>query len=147
LTIHSYGCKGGLSLRKKWLIPVAIILSLIFNIGFALAFQNTNQSSSWIFNDLGPAVMQDSYYIRSPGLESPYGMIGDVPGGYPLYSGNPLQSDSPENLTNSSNSADWQSSAPTLDMNTILLAISFTLVPVALIMVLGRRSYGSTKTQ
>lgn len=134
-------------MKKKWIIPVAIVLSLIFNIGFALAFQNREQSSSWLFSDLGPAVMQDSYYIRSPGLESPYGMIGDIPGGYPLYSGNPLQSDPPENLTNSSNSVGWQFLVPTLDMNAVLLAIFFAIVPVALILVIGRRSYGSTKTQ
>ena len=130
-----------MSLRKKWIIPVAIVFSLIFNIGFALTFQSTNQSSSWPFTDIGPAVMQDSYYIRSPGLESPFGMIGDIPGGYPLYSGNPLQSGSPENLT------DWQFSTPPLDMNAVLLAISFAIVPVVLILILGRRSYGSTKTQ
>ena len=88
--------------------------------------------------------MQDSYYIRSPGLESPFGMIGDIPGGYPLYSGNPLQSDIPENLTDS---AEWQFSAPALDMNAVLLAISFAVVPIVLILILGRRSYGSTKTQ
>jgi hypothetical protein len=131
-------------LKKKWLIPIVIVLSLIFNIGFALTIQNTDQSSSWLFRDLGPAVMQDSYYIRSPGLESPYGMIGDIPGGYPLYSGNPLQADTPENVTNSSDLIDWQFSTPPLDMNAVLLAISFALVPVALILVLGRRSYGST---
>lgn len=134
-------------MKKKWLIPIAIVLSLIFNIGFALTFQNTNQSSSWLFSDLGPAVMQDSYYIRAPGLESPYGMIGDIPGGYPLYSGNPLQADAPENPTNSSDLIDWQFSTPPLDINAVLFAISFALVPVALILVLGRRSYGSTKTQ
>ena len=136
-----------MTLRKKWIIPITIAISLIFNIGFAIAFQNTDQSSSWLFSDLGPAVMQDSYYIRAPGLESPYGMIGDIPGGYPLYSGNPLQSDSPENLTDSSDLIDWQLSAPALDMNAVLLAISFAVVPVALILILGRRSYGSTKTQ
>ena len=128
-------------MRKKWIIPIVIVLSLIFNIGFALTFQNANHSSSWPFTDIGPAVMQDSYYIRSPGLESPFGMIGDIPGGYPLYSGNPLQSGSPENLT------DWQFSTPPLDMNAVLLAISFAIVPVVLILILGRRSYGSTKTQ
>ncbi|MCJ7817545.1 MAG: hypothetical protein MUP60_01735, partial [Candidatus Thorarchaeota archaeon] len=131
-----------MTLRKKWIIPIAIAISLIFNIGFALTYQYTDQSSSWLFSDLGPAVMQDSYYIRAPGLESPYGMIGDIPGGYPLYSGNPLQSDSPENLTDSSDSIDWQLSAPALDMNAVLLAISFAVVPVALILILGRRSYG-----
>ncbi|TFG97181.1 hypothetical protein E4H12_09305 [Candidatus Thorarchaeota archaeon] len=134
-------------MRKKWIIPIVIAISLIFNIGFALTFQNTNQSSPWLFSDLGPAVMQDSYYIRAPGLESPYGMIGDIPGGYPIYSGNPLQSDSPENLTDSSGSIDWQLSTPALDLNAVLLAISFAVVPAALILILGRRSYGSTKTQ
>ena len=133
-----------MSLRKKWIIPLVIVISLVFNIGFALTFQNTNQSSSWPFTDIGPAVMQDSYYIRSPGLESPFGMIGDIPGGYPLYSGNPLQSDIPENLTDS---VGWQFSASVLDMNAVLLAISFAVVPIALILILGRRSYGSTKTQ
>jgi len=134
-------------LKKKWLIPIAIVLSLIFNIGFALTFQNTNQSSSWLFSDLGPAVMQDSYYIRAPGLESPYGMIGDIPGGYPLYSGNPLQADAPENPTNSSDLIDWQFSTSSFDMNAVLLAISFAMIPVAMILILGRRSYGSTKTK
>ena len=136
-----------MTLRKKWIIPIVIAVSLIFNIGFALSFQNTNQSSSWLFSDLGPAVMQDSYYFRAPGLESPYGIIGDTPGGYPLYSGNPLQSYLPENLTDSSNPMDWQFSSSSFDMNAVLLAISFAVVPVALIVILGRRSYGSTKTQ
>ncbi len=136
-----------MTLNKKLIIPIVIALSLIFNIGFALTFQNTNQSSSWLFSDLGPAVMQDSYYIRAPGLESPYGMIGDIPGGYPLYSGNPLQADAPENPTNSSDLIDWQFSTSSFDMNAVLLAISFAVIPVALILILGRRSYGSTKTK
>ncbi|MGY5858269.1 MAG: hypothetical protein RTU63_02790 [Candidatus Thorarchaeota archaeon] len=134
-------------MRKKWIILIVIALSLVFNIGFALSSQNTNESSSWIFVDIGPAVMQDSYYIRAPGLESPYGMIGDVPGGYPLYSGNPLQSGSPENLTDSSDSTNWHFTPPVPSLNTVLLAISFAVVPIALILILGRRSYGSTKTQ
>ncbi|MFW9844287.1 MAG: hypothetical protein ACFFEV_06915 [Candidatus Thorarchaeota archaeon] len=134
-------------MRKKWIIPIAIVISLIFNIGFTLVFQNANQSSSWIFNDLGPAVMQDSFYIRSPGLESPYGMIGDIPGGYPLYSGNPLQSDIPENITQSFQLIDWLFSAPVLDTNVVILAIIFAIVPLTLILVLGRKSYGGTKTQ
>ena len=124
-----------------------IALSFIFNIGFALSIQDNNQTTSWLFVDLGPAVMQDSYYIRSPGLESPYGVIGDIPGGYPLYSGNPLQSGFSENSTDSSEITVWYLSSPVLNMDTVLLAIGFAVVPVALILVLGRRSYGSTKTQ
>ena len=133
-------------MKKKWIIPIVIALSLIFNIGFALSAQNTNQTS-WLFSDLGPAVMQDSYYIRSPGLESPYGMIGDIPGGYPVYLGNPLQSDSQGNFTFSSDQVDWNYTAPTSDVGTLLLAIVFAIVPITLILILGRRSYGSTKTQ
>jgi len=133
-------------LKKKWIIPIVIALSLIFNIGFALSAQITNQTS-WLFSDLGPAVMQDSYYIRSPGLESPYGMIGDIPGGYPVYLGNPLQSDSQGNFTFSSDQVDWNYTAPTSDEGTLLLAIVFAIVPITLILILGRRSYGSTKTQ
>ncbi|MHA1135158.1 MAG: hypothetical protein ACTSSE_01585 [Candidatus Thorarchaeota archaeon] len=133
-------------MKKKWIIPIVIALSLIFNIGFALSAQITNQTS-WLFSDLGPAVMQDSYYIRSPGLESPYGMIGDIPGGYPVYLGNPLQSDSQGNFTFSSDQVDWNYTAPTSDEGTLLLAIVFAIVPITLILILGRRSYGSTKTQ
>ncbi|MHA1862671.1 MAG: hypothetical protein ACTSWA_02800, partial [Candidatus Thorarchaeota archaeon] len=74
-------------------------------------------------------------------------MIGDIPGGYPLYSGNPLQADAPENPTNSSDLIDWQFSTSSFDMNAVLLAISFAVIPVAMILILGRRSYGSTKTK
>lgn len=133
-------------MKKKWVIPFVIALSLFFNIGFALSHHEGNQTVSWLFVDLGPAVMQDSYYIRSPGLESPYGMIGDTPGGYPLYSGNPLQSGYPEDFTDSSEIL-WYLSSPLPNLDTVLLAISFAVVPVAIILVLGRKSYGSTKTQ
>ena len=134
-------------MRKKWIIPIVIAISLAFNFGYALAYLNTDQSSSWLFKDLGPAVMQDSYYIRAPGLESPYGIIGDIPGGYPLYSSNPLHSDFYDNFTRSTETSDWNYGAPIPNMNTVLLAIIFVAVPVALILILGRRSYGITKTQ
>jgi len=147
LTIRSYGRKRGVTLRKKWMIPIIIVISLAFNFGFAFFYQNTGQSSYWLFTDLGPAVMQDSYYIRAPGLESPYGIIGDIPGGYTLYLGNPLQSDLYDNYTIPIEPTDWQYGAPIPNMSTISLAIIFAAVPVALIVILGRRSYGSTKTQ
>lgn len=133
-------------MKKKWIIPIVIVLSLIFNIGIALSAQSINHTS-WLFTDLGPAVMQDSFYVRSPGLESPYGIVGDIPGGYPIYVGNPLQSNSPDNLTSSSNIVDWDYSGSTPEMGTVLLAIVFAIVPITLILILGRRSYGSTKTQ
>jgi len=134
-------------LKKKWIIPLIIGISLLFNFGFAFAYQSTESSNSWLFWDLGPAIMQDSYYIRAPGLESPYGIIGDVPGGYPFYSGNPLQPYLSENLTESSNPVSWNLTTASYNLNEVILAISFAIVPLAIILVLGRRSYGSTKTQ
>ena len=142
-----YGLNRGDILRRRMLIPIIITISLLFNIGFALAIQNASQSSPWVFFDLGPAVMQDSYYIRTPGLESPYGMIGDIPGGYPIYSGNPLQSEQPENFTEFNENLFWNYAPSTQNMSVLLLALVFAVVPVALILILGRRSYGSTKTQ
>jgi hypothetical protein len=91
--------------------------------------------------------MQDSYYVRSPGLESPYGVVGDIPGGYPIYVGNPLQSSVPDNVTSSPNVVGWDYSDATPEMKTLLLAIVFVIAPITLILILGRRSYGSTKTQ
>jgi len=142
-----YGLNQGDIMRKRMMIPIIIALSLLFNFGFALIFQNDGQSSLWVFFDLGPAVMQDSYCIRSPGLESPFGMIGDIPGGYPLYSGNPLQSERPENFTEFSENIVWNYAQSPQNMSVLLLALVLSVVPVALILILGRRSYGSTKTQ
>jgi hypothetical protein len=133
-------------LRKKWIIPVVIAISLVFNFGYALTYQS-GESQSWLFPDLGPAVMQDSYYIRAPGLESPYGMIGDIPGGYSLYYGNPLHSDLFDNYSIAIGTLDWHYGVPAPDLSMIFLAIIFAAVPVTLIIILGRRSYGSTKTQ
>ena len=134
-------------MKKKWIIPLAIVASIIFNVGFVFAYQSTQSSVPWIFWDLGPSVVQDSYYIRAPGLESPYGMIGDVPGGYPLYYGNPLQPFSSENLTDFSNPITWHLGTSTYNLTAVILAISFAILPLAIILILGRRSYGSTKTQ
>ena len=134
-------------MKKKWIIPIVIIISIVFNLGITLTYQNTNQASTWIFIDLGPAVMQDSYYIRAPGLESPYGIIGDIPGGYPLYRGNPLHSDLYDDYSVITGIPDWNYGIHIHDPNMILLAVIFAVVPLALIIILGRRSYGSTKTQ
>lgn len=104
-------------MKKKGIIPLAILISLVFNFGYALVYQNTGQSNPWPFWDLGPSIVQDSYFVRAPGLESFYGIFGDVPGGYPLYSGNPLQPYIPVDLTGSSNAVDWHLTTPTFDPN------------------------------
>jgi hypothetical protein len=103
---------------------------------------------SWPFFDLGPAVIQDSFYMRAPGLESPYGIIGDIPGGYSLYTGNPLQTGPAENLTGFLDfQENWMVSYANYSISTIVVAILFAAIPLFAIVILGRRSYGSTKTQ
>jgi hypothetical protein len=135
-------------MRRRNLIPIAILLSVVFNIGFALIVTQGEGGIDWPFFDLGPAVIQDSFYVRAPGLESPYGMIGDVPGGYSLYSGNPLLTGTSENLTGFLGvPIDWIVVYPNYDVNTLVASLLFAVVPLVVIIILGRRSYGSTKTQ
>ena len=135
-------------MRRRNLIPIVILLSVVFNIGFALFVTQGNEGIGWPFYELGPAVIQDSFYIRVPGLESPYGMIGDVPGGYSLYSGNPLQTGQSENVTGFLGiQDDWTFNYPNYDVSSLAAALLFAVVPLVVIIILGRRSYGSTKTQ
>ena len=89
----------------------------------------------WLFPELGPAVIQDSGLGRSPALESPFGIIGDIPGCYSLYDGNPLQH------------VDVGSPKQSSDMEIVILAIVFAIIPLTGVLILGRRSYGATKTQ
>jgi hypothetical protein len=84
---------------------------------------------------LGPAVIQDSNLGRAPALESPFGLIGDLPGLYSIYHGNPLQG------------SEEISVVPTQNSEMLLFALLFGIVPVILVLFLGRRSYGSSKTQ
>ena len=134
-------------MRRRNLIPIVIIVSIAFNIGFVLYTTQGDGGIIWPFFDLGPAVIQDSFYMRAPGLESPFGMIGDVPGGYSLYTGNPLQTGTSENITGILGiQDDWIINYPNYDVNTIIVALLFAVVPLFVIIILGRRSYGSTKT-
>ena len=103
--------------------------------------------SHWLFPEMGPAVLQDSYLFRAPALESPFGIIGDVPGGYSVYSGSPLVADSPSEF------ADWIYGSETLklaaycpDLSVVLFASVPFILLVAVLLLLGRRSYGASKT-
>ena len=135
-------------MRKGSLLIVIILLASAFNIGFLLMSSSADENTSiWPFYDLGPAIIQDSYYVRAPGLESPYGLVGDVPGGYSLYSGNPLQ-------IYSSNMSDWIISQDELGLSEtafeseqLFLALGFAIIPIIFIIFLGRKSYGATKTR
>jgi len=134
-------------MRKSSLLLVIIILSIAFNVGYAIAAQTSTQTSQWPFFEIGPSIVQDSYYIRAPGVESPFGIIGDVPGGYSLYIGNPLQSGTHDSRTDASMTQSWTYGHSRIDWSIILLGALFTAVPLSLVLFLGRRSYGSTKTQ
>ncbi|TFG12980.1 hypothetical protein EU537_07575 [Candidatus Thorarchaeota archaeon] len=135
---------------KKSSIPVLVLLfSLMFNLGFFIAYTLGNHvSTGWSLVDIGPAVIQDSYYGGAIALESPFGMIGVVPGGYSPYFGNPLQN--PSYLPYSQ----WIDSRvpielanPSVDMNMLLVAVILLVIPIFLVYAIGRRSYGATKAQ
>ena len=133
-------------MRKKIAIPIIIVMSIIFNIGYAIASQDSNKTIEWPFSELGPAIMQDSYYVRAPGVESPFGIIGDVPGGYSIYSGSPLQSGPVDRYNDSLSVFNPTYRLASMDLGVIILGVLFAVVPVTLILILGRKSYGSTKT-
>ncbi len=123
-------------MRKKHLLLSELLLSLAFNVGF-ITYHATGASGSvsWIFPELGPAVIQDSYYGRALGLESPIGLIGDIPGLYSMYRGNPPQT------------GDWDIPGVSPNGEILIIAIAFALIPTIIVVALGRRSYGSSKTQ
>ena len=134
-------------MRKRGVL-IVLAISLGFNITF-LFFMNAIEmpSADWLFTDLGPALMQDSYQNRAPSLESPFGMIGDLPGGYSFYVGNPLQT-GPENLSA------WilqiepgEIQTPALGFEMMLGALIIALCPLVAVIILGRKSFGVAKTQ
>ncbi len=134
-------------MRRRQLIPIIMLLSIVFNIGFAFYINSTGSQTQWIFPELGPAVIQDAYHNRAPALESPFGQIGDIPGGYSLYRGSPLQRGVYDDL------ADWFESpgfsirvSPPIDITAFVLAVSLLVIPSMILIVVGRRSYGSSKT-
>jgi hypothetical protein len=135
-------------LNKRILILVVFLASCLFNILFLTMTQiQADSDSGWIFPELGPAVIQDSYHNRAPGLESPFGMIGDIPGGYSLYSGNPLQTGVHENLTNWVNGPNQIMIQPLQpEIAPLFFSIALALIPIILVIVLGRKSYGASKT-
>ena len=119
---------------KKALLLV-LVLSVLFNGVFMVQQGDTSSGNPWIFPELGPAVVQDSYFGRAPGLESPRGLNGDLPGAYPIYHGNPLQT------------GNWTSQGMKLQVGTFLIAVAFGAIPLLLVFMLGRRSYGASKTR
>ena len=123
-------------MRKKHLLLLVMVVSLLFNVIFVLIDSSTGSTdTSWMFVDLGPAGVQDSYFGRAPALESPIGLIGDIPGLFSMYRGNPLQN------------GDWNVPKSGAGLEILQLAVLFGIIPLVLVLILGRRSYGYTKTQ
>lgn len=136
-------------MTRRQLLVLLLFASIVFNVLFVIVIGVGNDMhTGWAFADLGPAVIQDSYHDRAPALESPFGVIGDMPGGYSLYSGNPLQSGTSHDLS------DWiEGDSPfsvegsAIGFGYLMLAALFGFVPLVVIIVAGRRSFGSAKTQ
>jgi hypothetical protein len=134
-------------MRRTAVTYLLVFSSFALFVLLLLGLSNSPDTQQWLFPELGPAVLQDSYFYRGPALESPFGIIGDVPGGYSIYSGNPLGADTPSGLT------DWMYGSDALHLGTYYPSLSTALlasVPfvflVAVLLLLGRRSYGASKT-
>jgi hypothetical protein len=123
-------------LTRKRLLILAMLISLLFNITFITIQVSTERTDSqWMFPELGPAVIQDSVFGRAPALESPIGVIGNLPGALPIYNGNPLQTSNSSTTTR----------IP--DVTGFLVIIILGLAPILFVLIIGRRSYGTSKTQ
>lgn len=135
-------------MRKRLLLSI-LMGSLFLNVCSIVIIQMHAESpASWPFPEIGPGIIQDSYHDQAPVLESPFGMIGDVPGGYSLYAGSPIQSFSDQNLSTMIGPyVSWALPAITLDIEIVLLAALVIIVPLAIVSVIGRRSYGTAKTR
>lgn len=123
-------------MNGKKIVLAFIIISTSFNFLFIVSQDSTHSEDvQWLFPELGPAVIQDSGFGRSPALESPFNIIGDLPGSYPLYDGNPLQHDGVAIRQHP------------VEGEVLFIAIAFCVIPLSFVLVIGRRSYGASKTQ
>ncbi len=135
-------------MHKRQLIPIVIVGLLLFIMWSIQSQTGAGHMTGWPFSDLGPAILQDSYLGRAPALESPFGMIGDIPGGYSLYTGSPVQAGPPDSLNEwVSSPGPWITPGPSPSFEFLIVAAAFALVPLGLLTIIGRKSYGSTKTQ
>jgi len=136
-------------MTRRQILAILLFTSTAFNVLFVIVIGvGDDIQTGWPFVDLGPAVIQDSYHERAPALESPFGVIGDVPGGYILYSGNPLQSGTSHDLSDwLAGEAPFSIEGGLIQFDYLILAALFAVVPLMVIIVVGRRSFGSAKTQ
>ncbi|MFO7835171.1 MAG: hypothetical protein R6V83_00830 [Candidatus Thorarchaeota archaeon] len=135
--------------RKKAVVAFIIVL-VSFSIAFALFHSlQAIRGAPWPFPELGPSIVQDSYSFRAPMLETIHGILGDIPGGYSLYRGNPIVS--PVIHENPVSLDIPLSPIPVgrqlANLRIIMLFIAFSLIPPAIIILIGRSSYGRKKAR
>jgi len=131
-----------------------IVGSVVFLVSFCIFFPlfHSLQASgglAWPFPDLGPSIVQDSFSFRSPILETIHGVLGDIPGGYSLYRGNPVVSPiMHENPISADVPFQIYPVGPQLsNVQVITLFIVSSLIPPAIIILIGRSSYGRKKAR
>lgn len=145
LAIHLCGARGDL-VNRKTVVFIATLGLMSFNMVMIFISLQTSHSPGWWAPELGPSIMQDSYFDRSPGIGTPFGVIGDVPGGYSMYHGNPYNSyfevhDEEFAISMSVNFGNIQAGISAF----VLIALLFVAIPWLLFWILGGRSYGASK--
>ncbi len=134
-------------MKGRGILLSLLLLSIVVDLTVLVFVGHIGQTVSWPLGDLGPAVMQDSYSVRSPALELPSGMLGDIPGGYPVYTGVPLYTPVLPCPGWPSASLGLPGLARPVDHTALLAAVLIAIVPVVVLVVLGRHSYGYSKTR
>ncbi|NWF96116.1 MAG: hypothetical protein HXY34_08225 [Candidatus Thorarchaeota archaeon] len=135
-------------MRRLHIVSFLAVMVTLSSVLVLLESQGSGTVGVWPLVELGPAIVQDSYTVRVPMLESPFGMIGDVPGGYSLYLGNPLQGRPmvfPGSIPHAQ--GDMHIIGPPHQEGPVALAVAMVLVPLLTLVLLGRRSYGAQQTR
>lgn len=134
---------------RKVIATCAVVL-VLFSIGFAfLIGSGSGATIVWPFPELGPSIIQDSYSFRAPILETLHGILGDSPGGYSLYRGSPIVSPFRHIDTMPVHIPFEVYPVATQEDNLQILALFalFSIIPPAIVFLIGRSSYGRKKAR
>lgn len=145
-----FGQSEGRKMKQKKAVVASVVVLVSFGIASTFLFSRTNLGIGiWPFPELGPSIVQDSYSFRSPILETVHGVLGDIPGGYSLYRGNPIVSPiMHENPISVDIPFQTYPVGPQLsNLEVITLLIVSSLIPPAIIILIGRSSYGRKKAR
>jgi hypothetical protein len=135
-------------MRKGAFLVVTTALTVLVVSMTLVAMSSRQGPTDWLFPELGPAVIQDTQYGRAPILDSPFSPFGDVPGGYSPYWGNPLVDElAIDDWENIELQEELNLQGPEPDISILLQGLLITVVPLTVVFVAGRRSYGTSKTR